>query len=36
VQRALRVDEPTLLAAKHFLQEDQAAAIAAAVANLAG
>lgn len=36
VQRALGVAEPTLLAAKHFLQEDQPAAIAAAVASLAG
>jgi len=36
VQRALGVDEPTLLAAKHFLQEDHAAAVAAAVAGLAG
>ncbi len=36
VQRALRVGESILLPAKHFLQEDQSAAIAAAVAKLAG
>jgi haloalkane dehalogenase len=36
VQRALGVAEPTLLPAKHFLQEDQAPAIASAVASLAG
>lgn len=36
VQRALAVAEPTLLPAKHFLQEDQAPAIAAVVASLAG
>jgi pimeloyl-ACP methyl ester carboxylesterase len=36
VQRALGVDEPLLLPAKHFLQEDQAPAIARAVAALAG
>ncbi len=35
VQRALGVERPTLLPAKHFLQEDQAAAIADAVASLA-
>jgi haloalkane dehalogenase len=36
VQRALDVQSPTLLPAKHFLQEDQAAAIADAVAAIAG
>lgn len=36
VQRALGVAESTLLPAKHFLQEDQAPAIASAVASLAG
>jgi len=36
VQRALATDKPTLLPAKHVLQEDQAAAVAAAVASLAG
>jgi pimeloyl-ACP methyl ester carboxylesterase len=35
VQRALGVEQPTLLPAKHFLQEDQAPAIAGAVAALA-
>lgn len=35
VQRALGVDEATLLPAKHFLQEDQAPAVAAAIAKLA-
>jgi haloalkane dehalogenase len=35
VQRALRVEQPLLLPAKHFLQEDQAPAVAAAVARLA-
>jgi pimeloyl-ACP methyl ester carboxylesterase len=34
-QRALGVEQPTLLPAKHFVQEDQAAAVAAAVASLA-
>jgi haloalkane dehalogenase len=36
VTRALNVDDATLLPAKHFLQEDQAPAVAAAVARLAG
>jgi haloalkane dehalogenase len=36
LQRALGVERPTLLPAKHFLQEDQAPAIAEAVASLAG
>lgn len=36
LQRALGVKQPTLLPAKHFLQEDQAPAIAAAIASLAG
>lgn len=36
VQEFLGVDEPILLDAKHFLPEDQAPAIAAAVAGLAG
>ncbi len=36
VQHALGVAEPTVLAAKHFLQEDQAAAVASAIASLAG
>jgi len=36
VQRALAVERPTLLPAKHFLQEDQAAAVAEAVSALAG
>ncbi len=35
VQEALRVDDPILLPAKHFLQEDQATAIAQAIADLA-
>lgn len=35
LQRALGVESPTLLPAKHFLQEDQAPATAAAVAALA-
>ncbi len=35
VQAALRVEEPTLLDAKHFLQEDQAAEVADAVAGIA-
>jgi haloalkane dehalogenase len=35
VQRALGVDEPTLLPAKHFLQEDRAAEVAEAIAVLA-
>jgi haloalkane dehalogenase len=35
VKRALRVEDETLLPAKHFLQEDQAPAVAAAVAALA-
>jgi haloalkane dehalogenase len=35
VQDVLQVDAPTLLPAKHFLQEDQAAAIAEAVSALA-
>jgi len=35
LQRALAVEEATLLPAKHFLQEDQAPAIAEAVAALA-
>jgi hypothetical protein len=35
VMRALAVDRPTLLPAKHFLQEDQAPAVADAVATLA-
>jgi pimeloyl-ACP methyl ester carboxylesterase len=34
-QEALRVDDPILLPAKHFLQEDQANAVAQAVADLA-
>jgi hypothetical protein len=34
VQRALGVDQPLLLPAKHFLQEDQAPAVVAAVARL--
>jgi haloalkane dehalogenase len=36
VQRALDVEQPTLLPTKHFLQEDQPAAVAEAVASLAG
>jgi len=35
VQRALGVEQATLLPAKHFLQEDQPAAVAAAIASLA-
>jgi haloalkane dehalogenase len=35
VQQVLRVDDPILLPAKHFLQEDQAPAVAAAVAAIA-
>lgn len=35
VQRALGVEHATLLPAKHFLQEDQAPAVAAAIASLA-
>jgi pimeloyl-ACP methyl ester carboxylesterase len=35
VQRALGVENPTLLAAKHFLQEDHAAAVASAISALA-
>lgn len=35
VQRALGVDDPILLPAKHFLQEDQAPAVAAAIAAIA-
>lgn len=35
VQRALGVDRPTLLDARHFLQEDHAAAVADAIARLA-
>lgn len=34
-KRVLRVDDPILLPAKHFLQEDQAPAIAQAIADLA-
>lgn len=34
VQRALAVEEPTLLPAMHFLPEDQAEAVAAAVATI--
>ncbi len=36
VQRALGVDDATLLPAKHFLQEDRAAGVVDAVASLAG
>lgn len=36
VQRALGVGDAILLPAKHFLQEDHAAEVAAAVASLAG
>jgi haloalkane dehalogenase len=36
VMRALGVEHPTLLPAKHFLQEDRAAAVAEAVAGLVG
>jgi haloalkane dehalogenase len=35
VQEVLRVDDPILLPAKHFLQEDQAPALAGAIAALA-
>lgn len=35
VQRALGVEQPVLLPARHFLPEDQAPAIAAAIASLA-
>lgn len=35
VQRALGVEDATLLPAKHFLQEDQPRAVAAAIASLA-
>jgi pimeloyl-ACP methyl ester carboxylesterase len=35
VQRALDVDDPTLLPAKHFLQEDHPAEVAAAIAGIA-
>ena len=35
VQRALGIDDPILLPAKHFLQEDQAPAVAAAIAAFA-
>jgi pimeloyl-ACP methyl ester carboxylesterase len=35
VQEALGVESPTLLPAKHFLQEDQAPAVAGAIASLA-
>lgn len=34
-QSALRIDDPILLPAKHFLQEDQATAVAQAIADLA-
>ncbi|MGH2953144.1 MAG: alpha/beta fold hydrolase [Solirubrobacterales bacterium] len=34
VQAALRVDEPVMLPAKHFPQEDQAPAVATAIADL--
>jgi pimeloyl-ACP methyl ester carboxylesterase len=34
VQAALRVDDPVLVPAKHFLQEDQAPAVAYAIADL--
>ena len=36
VQRALGVEDATLLPAKHFLQEDRATEVAAAIASLAG
>lgn len=36
VMRALGVDDATLLPAKHFLQEDQPAAVAEAISSLAG
>jgi pimeloyl-ACP methyl ester carboxylesterase len=35
VQRVLRVEDPILLPAKHFLQEDHAAAVAQSIADLA-
>jgi pimeloyl-ACP methyl ester carboxylesterase len=35
IQRMLGIDDPIMLPAKHFLQEDQAPAVAAAVAALA-
>jgi haloalkane dehalogenase len=35
VQRVLKVDDPILLPAKHFLQEDQPTAVAHAIADLA-
>jgi hypothetical protein len=35
VQRVLRVDDPILLPAKHFLQEDQPVALAQSIADLA-
>ena len=35
VQRVLGVDDPVLLPAKHFVQEDQAVAVAHAIADLA-
>jgi haloalkane dehalogenase len=35
VQRVLRVDDPILLPAKHFLQEDQPTAVAQSIADLA-
>jgi haloalkane dehalogenase len=36
LQRALGVERPTMLPAKHFLQEDQAPAVAEAIASIAG
>jgi hypothetical protein len=36
VQRALAVENPTLLRAKHFLQEDQPSPVAEAIASLSG
>jgi hypothetical protein len=35
VQEALEVEDPILLPAKHFLQEDQAVAVGQAIADLA-
>ncbi len=35
VQRVLKVDDPILLPAKHFIQEDQATAVALSIADLA-
>jgi len=35
VQRVLRVDDPILLPAKHYLQEDQPVAVAQSIADLA-